>query len=74
MSDDPNDQLLLQISGAVAEYERSLIAERMRRGRHAALSSGQLLPWTVPAYGYVLDAQAPRKPAGLRIDAARPQL
>ena len=33
MSDDPNDQLLLQIRGAVAEYERSLIAERMRRGR-----------------------------------------
>ena len=32
MSDDPHDQLLLQIRGAVAEYERSLIAERMRRG------------------------------------------
>jgi site-specific DNA recombinase len=49
MSDDPNDQLLLQIRGAVAEYERSLIAERMRRGRQAKLSSGQMLPWTVPA-------------------------
>ena len=68
MSDDPNDQLLLQIRGAVAEYERSLIAERMRRGRQAALSNGQMLPWTVPPYGYVLDAQAPRKPAGLRVD------
>jgi site-specific DNA recombinase len=33
MSCDPNDQLLLQIRGAVAEYERSVIAERMRRGR-----------------------------------------
>jgi len=33
MSQDLNDQLLLQIRGAVAEYERSLIAERMRRGR-----------------------------------------
>ena len=32
MSDDPHDQLLLQIRGAVAEYERSLIADRMRRG------------------------------------------
>jgi site-specific DNA recombinase len=28
MSNDPNDQLLLQIRGAVAEYERTLIAER----------------------------------------------
>ena len=28
--DDPHDQLLLQIRGAVAEYERNLIADRMR--------------------------------------------
>src|SRR5690606_14139558 len=27
MSNDPHDQLLLQIRGAVAEYERTLIAE-----------------------------------------------
>jgi site-specific DNA recombinase len=33
MSSDPHDQLLLQIRGAVAEYERTLIAERMGRGR-----------------------------------------
>ena len=31
MSQDPNDQLLLQIRGAVAEYERTLIAERLAR-------------------------------------------
>jgi len=51
MSDDPHDQLLLQIRGAVAEYERSLIAERMRRGRQAKLRSGLLLPWTSAPYG-----------------------
>jgi len=33
MSHDPHDQLVLQIRSAVAEYERTLIAERMRRGR-----------------------------------------
>jgi site-specific DNA recombinase len=33
MSRDPHDQLLLQIRGAVAEYERTLISEHMRRGR-----------------------------------------
>lgn len=33
LSDDPQDQQLLQIRGAVAEYERTLIAERTRRGR-----------------------------------------
>ena len=40
MSQDPHDQLLLQIRGAVAEYERSLIAERMRRGRLRKLQAG----------------------------------
>jgi site-specific DNA recombinase len=68
MSDDPHDQLLLQIRGAVAEYERCLIADRMRRGRQARLRAGQLLPWTVPLYGYQLDAERPRDPSRVRID------
>jgi site-specific DNA recombinase len=51
MSADPHDQLLLQIRGAVAEYERTLIAERMRRGRQARLRAGTLLPWTRPRSG-----------------------
>ena len=68
MSDDPHDQLLLQIRGAVAEYERCLIADRMRRGRQARLRAGQLLPWTKPLYGYQLDAEHPRDPSRVRID------
>ena len=48
MSQDPHDQLVLQIRGAVAEYERTLIAERMRRGRPMKLRAGSLLPWTRP--------------------------
>lgn len=68
MSDDPHDQLVLQIRGAVAEYERSLIGDRMRRGRLAKLRAGQLLPWTVPLYGYQLDAERPRDPSRVRID------
>ena len=66
MSQDPHDQLVLQIRGAVAEYERSLIAERMRRGRQAKLRAGVLLPWTRPPYGYALDPDRPRDPAGVR--------
>jgi len=42
MRDDPHDHLLLQIRGAVAEYERTLIADRMRRGRQAKVRSGLL--------------------------------
>jgi site-specific DNA recombinase len=40
ISQDPHDQLLLQIRGAVAEYERALIADRTRRGRLAKLRVG----------------------------------
>jgi site-specific DNA recombinase len=47
-TDDPQDALVIQIRGAVAEYERTVIADRMRRGRLAALRAGRLLPWTVP--------------------------
>src|SRR3954471_10037674 len=60
MSQDPHDQLLLQIRGAVAEYERTLINERMRRGRLRKLRAGTLLPWTQPPYGYRLDPDRPR--------------
>ena len=70
MSADPHDQLLLQIRGAVAEYERSVIAERMRRGRQRKLRAGLLLPWTRAPYGYRLDLERPRDPAGVRVEAA----
>jgi site-specific DNA recombinase len=68
ISQDPNDQLLLQIRGAVAEYERALIADRTRRGRLAKLRSGQLLPWVNTPYGYRCDPEHPRDPARLRIE------
>jgi site-specific DNA recombinase len=68
MSDVPHDQLLLQIRGAVAEYERTLITERMRRGRHARLRAGTLLPWTRPPFGYRLDPDRPRDAAAVRTE------
>jgi len=70
MSQDPHDQLLLQIRGAVAEYERSLIAERMRRGRRQKYQAGGLLPWTRPPYGFRVDPTRPRDPAGVRLEPA----
>jgi site-specific DNA recombinase len=70
MTQDPHDQLLLQIRGAVAEYERTLITERMRRGRLAKFRAGVLLPWTRPPYGYRLHPERPRDPQGVRIEPA----
>jgi site-specific DNA recombinase len=70
MSQDPHDQLLLQIRSAVAEYERTLIAERMRRGRQTKLRAGILLPWATTPYGDRVDPERPRDPGGVRIDPA----
>lgn len=63
MGQDPHDQLLLQIRGAVAEYERVLITERMRRGQLAKIRAGVLLPWTRAPYGYQCHPDRPRDPA-----------
>jgi site-specific DNA recombinase len=71
VSQDPHDQLLLQVRGAVAEYERSLIVERTRRGRLAKLQAGSLLPWTLPPYGYRADPDRPRDPRTVRVDDAQ---
>jgi site-specific DNA recombinase len=71
LSRDPHEQLVLQIRGAVAEYERTLIAERMRRGRQARYRAGILLPWTRTPYGYQADPDRPRDPAGVQADEAQ---
>jgi len=65
ISQAPHDHLLLHIRGAVAEYERTLIAERMRRGRQVKLRAGLLLPWPSPPYGYRVHPDRPRDPAGV---------
>jgi site-specific DNA recombinase len=51
ISDDPGDQLLLQIQGAVAEYERALLSERFRRGKLQKARAGQFIGPHAP-YGY----------------------
>src|SRR5213080_3863534 len=68
MSQDPHDHLLLQIRGAVPENERTMIAERMRRGRQAKLRAGTLLPWTRPPFGYRLDPERPRQASAVRVE------
>ena len=46
------DDLLLQIQGVIAEYERSKIPERSRRGRRHAAQSGLVSAFTTGPYGY----------------------
>ena len=51
LGDTPQAQLLLNIQGAFAEYERTVISERMRRGRLYRLRQGLSVPHQAP-YGY----------------------
>jgi site-specific DNA recombinase len=51
ISDDPNDQLLLQIQGAIAEYERAVLGERFRRGKLQKARDGHYQGGCAP-YGY----------------------
>ena len=51
ITDDPNDQLLPQIQGAIAEYERALLGERFRRGKLQKARDGHFIGGRAP-YGY----------------------
>lgn len=51
LDDSPQAQLLLNIQGAFAEYERVVISDRMRRGKLYRLRQGQSVPTQAP-YGY----------------------
>ena len=46
------DDLLLQVQGVIAEYERAKILERSRRGRRQAARSGSLSAFTTAPYGF----------------------
>jgi len=48
----PEDDLLLQVQGIVAEYERAKIMERSRRGKKHAAQSGSLNVMSNAPYGY----------------------
>ncbi len=62
--DDPAARLLVQIQGAVAEYERAKIAERNRRGRLFRLRQGEVSIARAP-YGYRRVPRTPAEPAHL---------
>ena len=67
LSDDPHDQLLLQIQGAIAEYERAVLAERFRRGKLQKARAGQWGAGQGP-YGYRYVPKRDGVPGHLEID------
>jgi site-specific DNA recombinase len=51
-NDTPESQLLLQMQGMIAEYERAKIIERNRRGRIYAAKKGSVSVLRAAPYGY----------------------
>jgi len=51
VSDRPEDRMMIQMLGILAEYERELIRDRLRRGKLYRARRGQMLT-VIPAYGY----------------------
>ena len=68
ISDSPDDQLLLQMQGAIAEYERAKLLERCRRGRLHRARRGEIAPPVTP-YGYVYAARKYGGDGQIRIHA-----
>lgn len=69
-AEDPHTALLVQIQGAVAEYERTKMAERYRRGKLYRARQGEIF-WNGIPYGY---RHVPRRdgvPAHVVIDEAQ---
>ncbi len=52
LGQSPEDDLLLQVQGIVAEYERAKIMERSRRGKKHAAQSGSLNVMANAPFGY----------------------
>ncbi len=73
ISDDPNDQLLLQIQGATAEYERAVLGERFRRGKLQKARDGHYITARA-SYGYRYVPRHDAMPGHITVDEPEAEL
>jgi site-specific DNA recombinase len=59
----PEEELLVQVQGMIAEYERARILERSRRGKLHKARTGQVNPLSCAPYGYQYVCKAEGEPA-----------
>jgi site-specific DNA recombinase len=52
LGQSPEDELLVQVQGMIAEYERAKIIERSRRGKRHAAQTGRVSVLSGAPYGY----------------------
>jgi site-specific DNA recombinase len=69
----PEEQMLVQMQGVFAEYERALIQERTRRGRLFAARQGRV-NWGNPPYGYTYSRKTLNTPQHLLINEAEAEV
>ena len=69
----PEEQMLLQIQGVFAEYERALIQDRTRRGQLFAARQGRV-NWGNPPYGYRYIRKTATTPQHVVIDEAEAEV
>ncbi|WP_263382003.1 recombinase family protein [Granulicella arctica] len=69
----PEDQLLVQFQGMIAEYERAQILERSRRGKRHRAQSGEVSVMSGAPYGYRYIRRTDESPAAYTVleDEAR---
>jgi site-specific DNA recombinase len=61
------DELLVQVQGMIAEYERAKILERCRRGKLHRARQGSVNPLSGAPYGYLYVKKSDEAPATYRI-------
>src|ERR1700741_233312 len=68
-SGTPEDQLMLQFQGVIAEYERAQILERSRRGKRHRAKAGEVSLLGAAPYGYRYIRKTSQAPARSEMDA-----
>ena len=73
-SQTPEDQLLVQFQGMIAEYERAQILERSRRGKRHRAKQGEASVLCGAPYGYRYVRKSQERCAYYEIDEAQAQI
>ena len=72
--ENPENKFALSVFGAVAEFERAKIAERMTRGKLHRLRTGQLLSQGHTIYGYAYAKKTESSPPALVVNEAEAKI
>jgi site-specific DNA recombinase len=70
----PEDELLLQVQGVIAEYERAMILERARRGKRHAARHGSLSVMGTAPFGYRYVPKTANQPAQYHVELEEARL